>query len=206
MTRPVSLGLLPSGPDPVGEGYVHRQPPARYIRHLATENKCDHGLFTGSLRASCGARKGACFSNRKDQMMPENGFVLDPHLENVGHLIGDFPLSHVFLLDDARFPWVMLVPRRANAAEILDLDAADRQALFDETMRAAEALRTVSRPDKLNIGALGNVVRQLHVHIVGRFQSDPAWPGPVWGHGERVPYPSHMVGPLMDRLAKELGL
>lgn len=138
--------------------------------------------------------------------MPESGFVLDPNLEDVGHPIGDFPLCHVFLLDDARFPWVMLVPRRANAAEILDLASADRQALFDETLRAAEALRAVSKPDKLNIGALGNVVRQLHVHVVGRFQSDAAWPGPVWGHGTRVPYPAHMVGPLIDRLRKALGL
>ncbi len=138
--------------------------------------------------------------------MPESGFVLDPRLEEIGHPIGNFPLCQVFLLDDARFPWVMLVPRRANAAEILDLDEADRLALFNETLRAAEALRAVSKPDKLNIGALGNIVRQLHVHIIGRFQSDPAWPGPVWGHGDRMPYPPHMVGPLMDRLARELGL
>lgn len=137
--------------------------------------------------------------------MTENGFALDPRLDEIGHPIGDFPLCRVFLLDDARFPWVMLVPRRANIAEILDLEPADRQALFDETMRAAEALRKVSAPDKLNIGALGNIVRQLHVHVIGRFQSDPAWPGPVWGHGERVPYPAHMVGPLRDRLAKALG-
>ena len=137
--------------------------------------------------------------------MPETGFVLDPHLAQVGHLLGDFPLSHVFFFDDARFPWLMLVPRRANISEILDLDEADRQQLFKETMQAAEALRSVSKPEKLNIGALGNIVRQLHVHIIGRFESDPAWPGPVWGHGERVSYPPHMAGPLMDKLSKALG-
>lgn len=135
----------------------------------------------------------------------ETGFVLDPRLEEVGHPLGEFPLSRVFLFDDARFPWLMLVPRRKDIAEILDLSEADRRQLFDETLRAAEALRAVARPDKLNIGALGNIVRQLHVHVIGRFASDPAWPGPVWGHGERMPYPPHMVGPLMDRLAKELG-
>ncbi|KAF0229422.1 MAG: histidine triad (HIT) [Beijerinckiaceae bacterium] len=142
----------------------------------------------------------------QDQHAAEAGFGLDPRLHEIGHPIGDFPLCHVFLLDDARFPWVMLVPRRAGISEILDLAEADQQLLFGEIMRAAKALQAVSKPDKLNIGALGNIVRQLHVHIIGRFQSDPAWPGPVWGHGERMPYPPHMVGPLVDRLAKTLGL
>lgn len=137
--------------------------------------------------------------------MPETGFQLDPRLATPGISLGDFPLCRVFLFDDARFPWLMLVPRRIGAVEILDLEPADRQALFDETLRAAEALRAVSKPDKLNIGALGNVVPQLHVHVVGRFASDPAWPGPVWGQGERRPYPPHMAGPLADRFAKHLG-
>lgn len=137
--------------------------------------------------------------------MPETGFVLDPRLAEVGQHLGNFPLSQVFFFDDARFPWLMLVPRRADISEILDLSEADRQQLFKETMQAAEALREVARPDKLNIGALGNMVRQLHVHIIGRFVSDPAWPGPVWGHGERVPYPAHMAGPMMDKFSKALG-
>jgi diadenosine tetraphosphate (Ap4A) HIT family hydrolase len=136
--------------------------------------------------------------------MPESGFILDPHLEEVGHPVAELPLSTLFLLDDARFPWLMLVPRRKDIAEILDLPPADRTQLFDETLLAAEVLRAVSSPDKLNIGALGNVVRQLHVHVVGRFASDPAWPGPVWGHGTRQHYPAHMVGPLIDRLVKQL--
>lgn len=136
--------------------------------------------------------------------MSEAGFTLDPRLAEIGLPLCDFALSHVFLLDDARFPWLMLVPRRASIAEIIDLAEADRHALFAETMRAAEALRAVSNPDKLNIGALGNMVRQLHVHVVARFASDPAWPGPVWGHGERVPYPPHMAGPLIDRFRAAL--
>ena len=138
--------------------------------------------------------------------MPETGYSLDPRLDEIGHPLGDFALSRVFLLDDARFPWVMLVPRRKDVSEILDLSEADRHALFAETLRAAEALRSVSKPDKLNIGALGNMVSQLHVHVIGRFASDPAWPGPVWGHGTRVPYPAHMAGPLIDRLRAALGL
>lgn len=138
--------------------------------------------------------------------MPETGFMLDPRLEEVGLMLGDFALSRVFLLDDARFPWLMLVPRRKDVREILDLSEPDRQILFAETLRAAEALRSISKPDKLNIGALGNMVPQLHMHVVGRFASDPAWPGPVWGNGVRVPYPPHMAGPLIDRLRAALGL
>ena len=98
----------------------------------------------------------------------------------------------------------MLVPRRKDVAEWLDLAPGDRQAAFDEMLRAADALRRVAEPDKLNVGALGNMVRQMHIHVVGRFASDPAWPGPVWGHGERRSYPPHMAGPLMDRLRDAL--
>lgn len=136
--------------------------------------------------------------------MPDTGFVLDPRLDETGIPLGDFALSRVFLVDDRRFPWLMLVPRRAGLSEIHDLAPADQHLLFDETMRAAEALGTVSKPDKLNIGALGNVVRQLHVHIVGRFVSDAAWPGPVWGFGAREAYPAHMAGPLMDAFKARL--
>lgn len=138
--------------------------------------------------------------------MPETGFTLDPRLEATGLPLGDLTLSRVFLVDDARFPWLMLVPRRAEIVEILDLNDADRQILFDETMRVSAAVRAHFRPDKLNIGALGNIVSQLHVHVVARFASDPAWPGPIWGHGQRVPYPPHMAGSLMDKLRKSLGL
>lgn len=136
---------------------------------------------------------------------PDSGFVLDPAIAATTYLLGDWPLSRVFLVDDARFPWLMLVPRRVGASEIIDLSPADRQQLFDETMRAAEALRAVAGPDKLNIGALGNIVRQLHLHIIGRFVSDPAWPGPVWGHGERLPYPPHMAGTKIDGFKRALG-
>jgi diadenosine tetraphosphate (Ap4A) HIT family hydrolase len=137
--------------------------------------------------------------------MPESGFSLDPALEAVGLPLGDFPLSRVFLFDDARYPWLMLVPRRAEKREIIELDAADQAQLFSEITKAMGVLQSVTRPDKLNLGVLGNVTPQLHIHLVGRFVSDPAWPGPVWGHGERKPYPPHMVGVLMDKMAGALG-
>ena len=138
--------------------------------------------------------------------MTESSFLLAPELAACTYHLGDWPLCHVFMMDDARYPWLMLVPRRANKAEIIELSDADRQQLFAEMMQASEALQGVAKPDKLNIGALGNMVRQLHVHIVGRFVSDPAWPGPVWGHGERQPYPPHMAGLTMDKLKTALGL
>lgn len=137
--------------------------------------------------------------------MPETGFQLDPALDAVGLPLGDFPLCRVFLFDDARYPWLMLVPRRAGLREIIDLTADDQALLFAEITRAMTVLQGVTRPDKLNLGALGNVTPQLHIHLVGRFASDPAWPGPVWGHGERRSYPPHMVGVLMDKLAGALG-
>lgn len=136
----------------------------------------------------------------------EAGFVLADPIAETTYVLGDYPLSRVLLIDDRRFPWIMLVPRRAEMFEIIDLSEADRQQLFAEMMQASAAMIAVTKPDKLNIGALGNVVRQLHVHLVARYVSDVAWPGPVWGHGAREPYPPHMVGPLMDRLIKALGL
>ena len=83
---------------------------------------------------------------------------------------------------DARYPWLILVPEMPGLVEIVDLDRDDRIRLMDETDTAAKALSRLFAPDKINTGALGNIVRQLHVHIVARNQGDPAWPGPVWGH------------------------
>lgn len=87
-------------------------------------------------------------------------------------------------MDDMRFPWLVLVPRIAGAVEWFDLDEADQHAVLDETSHAARLLRGQSGCDKINIGALGNIVRQLHVHVVARSRGDAAWPGPVWGSGE----------------------
>lgn len=138
--------------------------------------------------------------------MPESGFALDPRLDDAGLALGELPLSRVFLFDDRRFPWLMLVPRRKAVREILDLAPADRHQLLDEAMVCSEAILTVAKPDKVNIGALGNAVEQLHVHVIGRFRSDPAWPGPVWGFGAREPYAPHAAAPLMDLYRRALKL
>jgi diadenosine tetraphosphate (Ap4A) HIT family hydrolase len=96
-------------------------------------------------------------------------------------------------------PGLVLVPRREGASELTDLDADDAAALMDEIRTATRVMLELSKPDKVNVGALGNVVAQLHVHVVGRFRSDPAWPGPVWGNGTRTPYPDHALAALVER-------
>ncbi|MEA1831667.1 HIT domain-containing protein [Methylobacterium durans] len=128
-------------------------------------------------------------------------FTLDPRLAADTVPVGDLALSSVLLMDDARFPWLILVPRRGGASEITDLGADDSSLLWEEIRLATGVMQALSRPDKVNVAALGNVVAQLHVHVVGRFRSDPAWPGPVWGQGERKPYPPHARAQLVERAA-----
>ncbi len=94
------------------------------------------------------------------------------------------------LMNDARYPWLILVPRRAGLVELTDLDGTEQSLLWQEVKRASAALRSAAPCDKLNVGVLGNIVRQLHVHVVGRREGDQAWPGPVWGSGESAPYAS----------------
>ena len=120
--------------------------------------------------------------------MSETGFSLDPRLAADTHHIASLPLCEVLLMNDARYPWLILVPRRARLVEISDLDSGNQAVLWLEVSRASAALRAVSRFDKLNLGALGNIVQQLHVHLVGRRDGDAAWPGPVWGSGRALDY------------------
>jgi diadenosine tetraphosphate (Ap4A) HIT family hydrolase len=115
-------------------------------------------------------------------------FQLDPRLEAETMVLGDLPLSRVLLMDDARFPWVILVPRRAGLVELIDLAASDLARLIEEIAAASGVLEAATSPYKLNVAALGNVVRQLHVHIIARTEDDAAWPSPVWGKGERQAY------------------
>ncbi|MBE7217555.1 MAG: HIT domain-containing protein [Caulobacteraceae bacterium] len=107
--------------------------------------------------------------------------------------VGTLPLSDVRLQDDVRWPWLVLIPRRAGLVELEALSAPERAALMEEAVRAGEAVRRIGAATgfavaKLNVGALGNVVSQLHLHVVGRRPGDAAWPGPVWGAGVAEPY------------------
>jgi len=115
-------------------------------------------------------------------------FHLHPRLSADTTFIADWPLSRVLLMNDGRYRWLVLVPRVAGATEIFDLEEADRIGLIEETARAADVLKRLAQAAKINVGALGNLVPQLHVHIVARSPDDPAWPGPVWGHSDAVPY------------------
>ncbi|SFW16774.1 HIT domain-containing protein [Luteibacter sp. UNCMF366Tsu5.1] len=115
-------------------------------------------------------------------------FALDARLAADTLPVGDLPLCRVLLMRDRRYAWLVLVPRRDGLVEVADLPEVDRAALWREVDTAASALRAVAPCDKLNLGALGNIVRQLHVHVVARVEGDAAWPGPVWGHGAAEPY------------------
>jgi diadenosine tetraphosphate (Ap4A) HIT family hydrolase len=115
-------------------------------------------------------------------------FELHPQLAADTFLIGDLPLCRLLLMNDARFPWVILVPRRKDISEIYDLSMQDQQLLWQESALVAEKLMKLTEADKMNIAALGNVVPQLHVHHVARFKTDAVWPKPIWGQGVAEPY------------------
>jgi diadenosine tetraphosphate (Ap4A) HIT family hydrolase len=113
--------------------------------------------------------------------MPESAWSLHPQLKQDTIDIGDLPLSKVLVIKDANYPWLMLVPRRPEKVEIIDLDEVEQAQLMAEVSRAARALKDITKCDKLNIAALGNMVPQLHVHVIARRTGDAAWPRPVWG-------------------------
>ncbi len=108
-------------------------------------------------------------------------WTLHPQLQKDTVDIGDLPLSRVLIIKDAHYPWLLLVPRREDITEIIDLDEVAQAQLMTEIARVGRALKEVTKCDKLNVAALGNVVPQLHVHIIARRTTDAAWPRPVWG-------------------------
>ena len=125
--------------------------------------------------------------------MTDTDFQLDAAFVATSHKVADLPLCEVRLQDDARYPWLVLIPRRPDLREIEELDVGHRIQLMEEIVLAGTAVRAVGAAlglsiDKLNVGALGNVTAQLHVHVVGRRKDDPAWPGPVWGHSAALGY------------------
>lgn len=111
------------------------------------------------------------------------GFALDSRLAQDTAFVCDWSLSAVLLMNDRRYPWVVLVPRRVGLVEPFDLGDDEQALLWREVARAGRALKAMSGCRKVNIGALGNIVSQLHVHVVARNEGDAAWPGPVWGKG-----------------------
>ena len=126
-------------------------------------------------------------------------FTLHPRLEADTVFVADWALSRVLLMNDSRYPWLLLVPRRADLTELHDLSVEDRAALIEEAARAGAALKSLTGAAKINIGALGNLVPQLHLHVVARRPGDAAWPGSVWGQGERRPYEAPEQEALISR-------
>ena len=131
-------------------------------------------------------------------------FELDGRLAADTFVLGSTSLSRVLLMDDARFPWLILVPERADVSEPFELSEADQEQLWQESMRLGGAMKAHFAADKINVAALGNQVAQLHVHHIARFHVDAAWPGPVWGVGRAVPYEAAAVQALMHELRSVL--
>ena len=133
-------------------------------------------------------------------------WTLHPQLERDTASIGDLQLSRVLIINDANYPWLLLVPRRPGVVELIDLDDVEQAQMMTEVTRVARALRTVTNCDKLNIAALGNVVPQLHVHVIARFRSDAAWPKPVWGAAAPRPYDREELHNFGQPLRKKIWL
>lgn len=135
-------------------------------------------------------------------------FQLHPQLRQDCFSVGSLALSELLMMNDSQYPWFILVPRRAHIKEIHQLSAADRQTLLAESCLLAETLSEQYRPDKLNIAAIGNLVPQLHLHHVVRYQTDKAWPAPIWGKFPAVPYngdqPEQRLARMREALASWL--
>lgn len=135
---------------------------------------------------------------------PQQGFELHPRLAADCHVLCDLPLCRLLLMNDAQYPWCILVPRRADAREIHELADADQQQLLRESVQLGRALMQAFGGRKLNVAALGNMVPQLHVHHIVRFEHDPAWPAPVWGKLPPQAYDEAQRRTFVERLSPHL--
>jgi diadenosine tetraphosphate (Ap4A) HIT family hydrolase len=131
---------------------------------------------------------------------------LHPQLDEDTVCIGDLPLSQLLLGKDANYPWLILVPRRTDAVEIIDLDPDARSRLMSEIGQVSEALKDITGCDKLNVAALGNQVPQLHVHIIARRKDDAAWPRPIWGAVPAREYDAAELEAFIDAIRRRIGL
>src|SRR5262245_22956759 len=130
------------------------------------------------------------------------GWSLDSQLERDSVPVGDMPLCHVLLINDANYPWLLLVPRRSGIIEITELDYIEQAQLMSEIIQASRSLKAITSCDKINIAALGNVVPQLHVHVVARSRGDAAWPKPVWGAAPARSYEQSAMDKLLVPLRR----
>ena len=127
-------------------------------------------------------------------------FVLDERLQQDTVTLGNFPLCRLLLMNDASYPWFILVPRREEVSELFQLDPADQQLLWREATALAEIVKDTFGADKMNVATLGNVVSQLHVHVIARRRDDAAWPAPVWGFQSTKPYGEAQLTGIRQKL------
>jgi diadenosine tetraphosphate (Ap4A) HIT family hydrolase len=127
-------------------------------------------------------------------------FQLHPRLQQDCFEVGRLPLSRLLLMNDSRYPWCILVPAIENIREIFQLSQADQQQLQHESVMLSQAMHTLFNADKMNIAAIGNMVPQLHIHHIVRYQKDPAWPAPVWGKFDPLPYSEAALRQQADRI------
>ena len=132
-------------------------------------------------------------------------FQLHPRLQQDCITIGHFELCRLLMMNDSQYPWFVLVPEKADMSEIYQLTKPDRELLTEESSYLAENLAELYHADKMNIAAIGNMVPQLHIHHIVRYQTDRAWPAPVWGKFDAVPYTEQQITDNLARLRKQLG-
>ncbi|MBM4204799.1 MAG: HIT domain-containing protein [Gammaproteobacteria bacterium] len=139
--------------------------------------------------------------------MTTNTTAFEPHpqLQKDTLPVCELPLCSVLLMNDARYPWVILVPRIADLREIWDLSGADQATLWREVTCTAEALQSFTKADKMNVASIGNLVPQLHIHVIARKVGDAVWPAPVWGRGEAEPYVASAAARQVEALRLTIG-
>lgn len=133
-----------------------------------------------------------------------SAFELDGRIERDSELVKKLDLCQLRLQNDSRWPWLVMVPERNGMSEIFDLSPSDQALLSAEINRVAAAFKQATGATKINVGALGNIVRQLHVHVIARFEGDPNWPGPIWGFGQATPYEQPQKQNLIKKLVEAL--
>lgn len=131
-------------------------------------------------------------------------FSIDPQLTQTSYPVVSLDVSEIRLVDDQRWPWVLVIPRVPHAVELIDVSPELRTEIWLEIDHVARVLRDQFSPDKLNVAALGNQVRQLHVHVIGRYRDDAAWPNPVWGVGDAIPYEADSLNARLSALTQAL--
>lgn len=131
-------------------------------------------------------------------------FQLHSRLKQDCIAIGRFDLCQLLMMDDSQYPWFILVPEKADIKEIYQLSKSERHTLTEESSYLAENMATLYKADKMNIAAIGNLVPQLHIHHIVRYQTDKAWPAPIWGKFAAIPYTQQQITDNIDRVKEQL--